>query len=86
MKFFPSAVKTEIRLARFLKKLNFTTNSLQVVKFISKSMISLKCTKAGEKQAQHKLRDMKMSIFHFPALHMLRYIEMQKSTQKFPST
>ena len=41
MKFVPSAVKTEVMLARFLKRmLKFTTKSLHVVKFISKSMIS----------------------------------------------
>ena len=49
MKFLPRAVKNELRVLRFLKKkLNFTKESLHVVKFISKSMISSKGN-TGEK-------------------------------------
>ena len=43
MKFLPKEVKCELRLVRFLKKkLNLAKNSLHVVKFASKSMISSK--------------------------------------------
>ena len=43
MKFFPKVVKSKLRLVRFLKnKLNVAKKSLQVAKFIAKSMISSK--------------------------------------------
>ena len=50
MKFLPKAVKSELRLVRFLKKkLNVAKKSLHVVTFTSKSMISSK-VKACEMQ------------------------------------
>ena len=94
-KFLPSAVKTEVRLARFLKKkLNFTAKLLPVVKFISNGTISSK-SNAGEKQNLHYTRRYTEMSMYSAVLHMLRYMEISmyrscathvKDTWKFPCT
>ena len=75
MKFLPGAVKSEVRLARFLKKkLNFATKSLPMVKFISREHDFFQ-TQVKRKIALHMLRYMEISMY-LPVLHMLRYMEI----------
>ena len=50
MNFLPRAVKNEVKLARFLKKLNFATKSLSIVKSVFLKEQDFFKGNAGEKE------------------------------------
>ena len=78
MKFLPKAVKSELRLVRFLnKKLNVAKKSLHVVPFTSKSLISskVKACEMQNLQGTWKFPCMTQAIY-LTCKHMERYMEI----------
>ena len=78
MKFLPKAVKSELRLVRFLKKkLNVAKKSLHVVTFTSKSMISskVKACEMQNLQGTWKFPCITQAIY-LTCKHLARYMEI----------
>ena len=78
MKFLPKAVKSKLRLVRFLKKkLNVAKKSLHVVTFTSKSMISSKVKACGMQNLQGtwKFPCITQAIY-LTCKHLARYMEI----------